>query len=177
MSDKLNYKFIISLDPSGAYEEGKGTTGWCVFNASDNKIYNAGAIFATNHATRFGYYDAHIALLRKWYKRYGDSMCVVIEDYRLYKNKASKHINSRMETCKLIGVLQYFCEAMQIPMYLQLASLVKTRWANNILQHKGYIITYKRKYMLPDKKTEVNKHTLDSIRHAVHFANFRNKEE
>lgn len=174
MSNQLRHKFIVSLDPSGAYEEGKGTTGWCVFNAADNKIYNAGALYAINYPTWFGYYDAHIAFLRKWHERYGDQMCVVIEDYRVYANKAKYHVHSRMETCKLIGIIQYFCEANHIPFYLQLAILVKNRWSNKILLHKEYIVTYKNKLMLPDKKTPVNKHTLDSIRHAVHFATFEN---
>ena len=172
----MKYKFILALDPSGAYFEGKGTTGWCVYNCDMNCISIAGCIEAKRYATRLGYWDSHIALLQKFIKRYKNQLHIVIEDYRLYASKADSQINSRMETCKLIGILQYFCEANQIPFTMQLAAEVKTRWSDQILLHKKLIVHTKRKYTLPDKKTEVNKHACDAIRHAVHYATFKNKE-
>ena len=172
----MKHKFILALDPSGAYYEGKGTTGWCIYNCDMNSISLAGAIEARRYDTRLGYWDSHLALLRKFIERYKNQLHIVIEDYRLYASKADSQINSRMETCKLIGILQYFCEANQIPYTMQLAAEVKTRWADSVLLHKKLIVHTKRKYTLPDKKTEINKHACDAIRHAVHYATFKNKE-
>jgi hypothetical protein len=172
----MKSKFILALDPSGAYYEGKGTTGWCVYNCDMSCISLAGFIEAKHYDTRLGYWDKHLALLRKFVERYKNQLHIVIEDYRLYASKASNQINSSMETCKLIGILQYFCEANQIPYTMQLASEVKTRWTDAILFHKNLIVHTKRKCTLPDKKTEVNKHARDAIRHAVHYATFKNKE-
>ena len=32
------YKYIIAIDPSGNFEEGKGTTGCCLFSAEQKQI-------------------------------------------------------------------------------------------------------------------------------------------
>lgn len=177
MSNHIKYDFIVALDPSGAYDEGKGTTGWAVFNALDNKIYNAGHICAVSHDTRFGYYDAHVCLLRKFHQRYENRMCVVMEDYRLYASRATTHIHSRMETCHLIGVLEYFCEANNIPIYFQGATLVKHRWTNEILKYKGLLKVHKQKLIIPNTSIYVDRHMIDAVRHAIHFATFSNKGE
>lgn len=172
----MKHKFILALDPSGAYFEGKGTTGWCVYNCDMNCISLAGFLEAKRYETRLGYWDAHLNLLQKYYKRYGDKLHIVIEDYRLYANRADSQINSRMETCKLIGILQYYCELHDISYNMQLAVEVKNRWTNEILLHKRLIVQSGKKLALPDKKTEINKHACDAIRHAVHYASFKNKE-
>lgn len=172
----MQYKFILALDPSGSYFEGKGTTGWCVYNADINCISLAGFIEARRFNTRLGYWDSHLALLQKYHERYKDNLHIVIEDYRLYASRADSQINSCMETCKLIGILQYYCEANNISYNMQLAAAVKTRWTDEILLHKGLIVHKNKKYTLPDRKTIVNKHACDAIRHAVHYATFKNKE-
>ena len=173
----MKHKFILALDPSGSYFEGKGTTGWCVYNAEMQCISLAGSIEARRHNTRLGYWDSHLALIKKFCERYKANLHIVMEDYRLYASRADSQINSHMETCKLLGILQYYCEANCISYNMQLASEVKTRWADEILFHKGLIVHTKRQYTLPDKKTVINKHACDAIRHAVHYATFKNKED
>lgn len=172
----MNYKFILALDPSGNYTEGKGTTGWCVFNALDDKVIKAGSISASDFTTKECYWQAHLDLISKMQKQYKSNLIVVIEDYLLYASKAKDQINSRMETPKLIGIVQLFCYGKGIPYWMQNASEVKLRWENKILHYKGYIIEYKRGYAIPQTKDKIDRHCLDSIRHAVHYANFKNKE-
>ena len=75
-----------------------------------------------------------------------------------------------METSKLIGILQHWCYTHGIPYYMQPAGLVKKRWADDILVHKGYLKKKGNRY-------EVCEHTRDSMRHALHFANFRNGDD
>lgn len=173
----MNYKFILGLDPSGNFYEGKGTTGWCIFNTTDNKVIKAGSISAKDFMTQEDYWYAHMDLITNTHKKYKKQLVVVMEDYLLYASKAKEQINSRMETPKLIGIMQLHCYSNNIPYWMQRATDVKTRWANNILHYKGYIKEYKKGYVIPDTKDKIDRHCLDSIRHAVHYATFKNKEE
>ena len=34
----MNSRYVLALDPSGAYKEGKGTTGWCLFDNETKQI-------------------------------------------------------------------------------------------------------------------------------------------
>ena len=122
------------------------------------------------------YWDAHLTLLDLVLAGYSKTG-VVIEDYLLYGSKAANQINSRMETPKLIGVLQYALYQRDQPCHMQPASEVKNRWTNSVLVHKGIIVpTKKGAYSLPDCEVlAISKHALDAIRHAVHYASFKNK--
>ena len=173
----MKYKFIIGIDPSGAYWEGKGTTGYSVFHAPDNRFIELGTIQASGFECAEAYWDKHIQLLEQLIfsergKRKGkpNKTIVVIEDYLLYANKAEKQINSRMETSKLIGIIQHWCYINDIPYSMQTAALVKQRWTDEILHHKGYLKMKGQRY-------EVCEHTRDSMRHTVHFATFRNGDD
>lgn len=172
----MQYKFILALDPSGNFTEGKGTTGWCIFNTSDDKVIKAGSISAKDFTTKEGYWNEHLSLITKTKKNYNKNLIIVMEDYFLYASKAQDQINSRMETPKLIGIIQLHCYAQGIPVFMQKASEVKNRWTNNILHHKEYINEHKRGYVIPNSKEQIDRHCLDSIRHAVHYATFKNKE-
>lgn len=173
----MKYKFIIAIDPSGAYWEGKGTTGYSVFHAPDNRFIELGTIQARGQVCAEAYWDKHLQLLnslifsaRGQRKNKASKTIVVIEDYFLYAEKAESQINSHMETSKLIGILQHWCYKHNIPYYMQTAGTVKKRWADDILAHKGYLKKKGNRY-------EVCEHTRDSMRHALHFANFRNGDD
>ena len=169
----MKYNFILALDPSGSYHEGKGTTGYCIFNPPHNFI-ELGTISARTYPCMEAYWDAHIKLIanfnEKKHGKHKGNFIVVIEDYFLYANKAQSQTNSRMETSKLIGLIQHYCYKHDIPYYMQAAALVKTRWSDEILEYKGYIKKDGARYSQCE-------HTRDAIRHAVHYANFRNKGE
>jgi len=136
-----HYKYILALDPSGSFYEGKGTTGWCLFNADLNKIVYCGSIYAKQYSTMESYWQSVLNLLEQFYS---SDTILVCEDYLLYANKLQDQINSRMETPKLIGCIQLYCYQHNFPYYMQTASEVKKRWANKILEHKGYLIASKR---------------------------------
>ena len=168
---------VLAIDPSGSYFEGKGTTGWCVFNALDDKVIIAGHICASSYDTKEMYWNAHLQLLDKYIDRYNDECIIVMEEYLLYANRAQDQINSKFETPKVIGIMQHHLFTKNIPYVMQLARTVKDRWSNEILHHKGYIKIKGKHYIVPETEDVIDRHCLDSIRHAVHFATFKNKEE
>lgn len=157
---------ILSYDPSGAFLEGSGTTGYCLCDYNEKTqniaIRGVGEIAAASYKTQQEYWDAHIALL---------DLCkpdqLVIEDFLLYAHKAKQQIGSKMETPQLIGVIKYECIKRNIPLTLQRAVDVKKRWTNEILVHKG-ILTYEKKHYMINGNL-ISRHIIDSIRHVLHF--------
>lgn len=175
MTNLKNYKRILAIDPSGSYHEGNGTTGWCLLNTENNEIIDHGNIDAENFKCMEAYWDEHIKLI---YDLTDEDTIVIIEDYILYATKLDSQINSRMETPKLIGILQHYCWLEHKPYYMQLASEVKSRWTNEILIYKKIIYAKGNKhYTDPYFKRHINRHCIDAIRHAIHYNSFRNKKE
>lgn len=171
----MRSEVILALDPSGAYHEGKGTTGYCVMTKC-NTILEAGTISAACFESMEAYWAEHLYLLEHVANN-TESLMVVIEDYLLYESRALSQTNSRMETPKLIGVLQYNCWAEEQPYCMQTAGEVKARWADHILVHKGILELRQGKYYVPHETEALSGHTRDAIRHAVHYNTFRNKGE
>ena len=171
----MKYKYIIGIDPSGAFYEGKGTTGYSIYFAPENKFNEVGVIKASGHICAESYWHKHLAFLEAFLysargrrKNRSDNVILVIEDYLLYANKAESQIYSRMETSKLIGIIQHWCWTHDIPYCMQPAAHVKQRWADPILEHKGFIKKKNGRY-------DVCEHTRDSMRHAIHYATFKNE--
>lgn len=172
------YSYILAIDPSGSFNEGNGTTGWCWYDCINQAVVKAGVLRATDYPKDVQYWAAHKRLFES-YAAYnpmllGDTM-VVIEDYFLYANKAEAQINSHMETCQLIGMLKVYCAERGLPVRMQAAVDVKDRWSNDILKHKGVIVKNGRHYKLPANTNTLCGHEIDAIRHAVHTATFYNK--
>ena len=170
------YRYILALDPSGSFYEGKGTTGWCLFDTKKNEFLICGSVYAKHYSTMEDYWNAVIAVIKKA-SEYRD-VIVVCEDYLLYAHKLQDQINSRMETPKLIGCIQLYCFNQNIPYYMQTAAEVKKRWADHILEYKGYTKTVDRRgKILPTSGdySTYSHHSLDAIRHAIHYATFKNK--
>ena len=111
-----NARYILSLDPSGSYQEGLGTTGWCLVDQQTNKIVKFGTIYAGNFTCQFQYWDAHIKLIDSLTGYHPD---IIIEDYLLYGDRASSQINSRLETPQLIGIIKYECYKRGLYIYKQ----------------------------------------------------------
>ena len=174
-----NYKkqFIIAIDPSGNWYEGKGITGWCVYHAADDKIIRTGNIYAEVFPSQDEYWEAHLQLLEKLFEKYGlEKTVVVLEDYLLYSNRALAQTNSRMETSQLLGILKHYCWQHNADYAIQPAGEVKTRWQNKILTHKKYIRKDGAGFRILGQSKVLTKHCLDAIRHAVHYGTFKNKE-
>lgn len=178
MVSKKHYRYTIGLDPSGAFKEGKGTTGWCVLDNKTNTVLQVGTISAKQYETYHAYWDAHIQLLRNLTKQYGFSIVLSMEDYVLYKSHALAQVNSQLETVQLIGIIKHHCFSYALDYFIRPAVAVKTRWADNILVHKGIIVKLNKHYIVPANPTKILcDHERDAIRHAVHFSTFENKEE
>ena len=166
----MNSRYVLGLDPSGAYKEGKGTTGWCLFDNETKQIAKFGVIKAENYSCQFHYWDAHISLIDSLS---GYNPDVVIEDYLLYNNRAEAQTNSRLETPQLLGIIKYETWKRGLFIYIQTAMQVKTRWSNYILESKGYIEKRNKSYYIKD--TLLVDHIIDSIRHAVHYSTYTSK--
>lgn len=170
------YRYLLAFDPSGSFYEGKGTTGYCVLDTKTNKFIVCGSLFAKDYRCAEEYWNAVIEVIRYYRNRYNKQLMLVCEDYLLYASKLQDQINSRMETCKLIGAIQLFCYKRNIPYYMQTASEVKKRWANSILIYKHYIKAHRNSFVPTSGSIETyTHHTLDAIRHAVHYATFKNR--
>lgn len=173
---------ILAIDPSGNFNEGKGISGWSLIYEENGKIVKFGAIDASTCLSAEEHWHNHVDLIDNLYKEFPD-LVIVIEDFILYASKASSQINSRFETVKLIGIIQYHCSVKEIPMHFQTAVSVKRRWKNHLLVKKGFIET--KEYKKGDKTYEmtyingykVNDHVIDSVRHGVHFYYFQSKKE
>jgi len=168
----MNYK-ILSLDPSGAYEEGKGTTGYSIWTFNpDNCAYSlleSGNIRAYNYNSQYEYFNAHIKLLEEV-----NPNILIMEDYLLYAHKANQQIGSKMETPQLIGLLKYECTTRNIEIVIQAAHEVKRRWTDKILAYKGIIKKSGNVFRDYNNKV-VSRHSKDSIRHAMHYITKRSK--
>lgn len=173
-------RYILGIDPSGNFDEGKGTTGWVLLDSKTGKVCKFGYISASKFATQYAYWNAHIALLESLI---GYHYEVIIEDYQLYANRATDQINSKLETPRLIGIIEYECWMRSIPLYKELAAAVKTRWSENILEHKGYLKRkgLSNKWCISQKDgkvlTEVPDHVRDALKHAVHRYTFRKDDD
>lgn len=158
---------ILAIDPSGSFDEGKGTTGWSLF--IDDKLISCGQVLAKLFDNKLQYWNAIINLIKKFAPDH-----LVVEDFILYSNKASSQINSRFETSKLIGIIEYEMFYSGIPMTLQRAVEVKTRWTDDILVNKHIIDRSNNRYYACG--VMVSDHIRDSIRHGVHFIKYKKEK-
>ena len=62
----MKYKYIIALDPSGNFEEGKGTTGCCLFSAEKKDIISTWNIRASKYKSKEEYWNAHLHYLKQF---------------------------------------------------------------------------------------------------------------
>lgn len=176
--ENKHYGYILALDPSGNFEEGKGCTGW-ILTDGFGKVLRAGKIDAIEYAYTEEFWAAHVDLLESTIEKYKDHLIVVIEDFVLYPHKAAPQSFSRMETARLLGILQITCYNNYQPYVFQKAIEAKARWDNDILI-KQRLMKYGgrgRGFLIPDTKgcwITINKHMLDAYRHALHYATFKN---
>ena len=165
-------RVVLGIDPSGAFHEGKGTTGWCLINQDSKEIMDVGSISAKDYPTDMQYFAANVDLLHFFKKRYMAELSIVIEDYVLYAAQAQSQTNSHMETSQLIGVLKYQAFLLDIPIKTQLANQVVQRWSDQVLAAKGILVDGRFAGISFAPCTHEN----DAYRHALHFATFKGAE-
>lgn len=176
--EQLISRYVLAFDPSGEYTRGKGTTGWCIMDCLTSTVLQIGAISASEYPEKYAYWDAHIQLIRQMYKQYGGKLAISIEDYILYKQRTEAQINSNFETCRIVGIIEYYCYTNMIRCNLRLAVAAKTRWTNDILVHKGIIKPCLSGYIVKCANDHLLvTHELDAIRHAMHYTAFENLTE
>lgn len=163
----MTARYVLAIDPSGSFQEGKGQTGWVLFDNETKKICKFGVIKALNYQNQFRFWDAHIELIDGLTGFHPD---IVMEDYLLYADRSRQQINSRLETPQLIGIIKYEAYKRGIYVTTQTAQMVKTRWSDGILEHKGYITKTNVGYCI--KETRVVDHIRDALRHALHFSTY-----
>jgi hypothetical protein len=155
---------VISFDPSGNWgKEGMGTTGIAILEDGEPKELLE--IKASDFDSEVEYWNQHVYMIN-----YLGANYVCCEGYKLYNHKgkaASMQANSELQTSQLIGVIKYHCFDRNIPLTIQFASEVKTRWSDKVLQNLGYL----------DEKNRfngqaTNPHKKDALRHALHFVRY-----
>ena len=168
------YNYILAFDPSGSFKEGKGTTGWVLMD-KDERLLERGFIPATDYRCPEAYWNNHIVVLEKYHNRYKGQLIVVIEDYVLYRDRSMSQTNSQMETCRLLGVLLWKCWQLKQPYTLQLASIVKHRWSDELLLREGILHYEGRNLIHTQSHLSLGLiHSRDAFRHALHYAVCRN---
>lgn len=158
---------LIAIDPSGNYKEGFGTSGFAYFH--EDELRRLEEIKAQNYASPESYWNAHVSLLECI-----RPSVIVMEGYKLYNHKgqaASKQANSELETPQLIGLIKWWCYRKQIPLHIQWASEVKTRWSDEILVRVGVL-----EKGLKFKGKRTNAHKRDAIRHGLHYWRYKRKQ-
>jgi hypothetical protein len=149
----------LAFDPSGNYNEGKGTTGYSL-SLDEHLPHKLGDIRADEYSSRQAYWFAHKELIEK---QFPDE--VVIESYRLFGHKSKEQIGSSLETPQLIGYLEMVCYELNIPVFLQDPS-TKQRHADDILVKTGVIERKGNKHYYKGELT--NLHQRDALRHDLY---------
>jgi hypothetical protein len=158
---------IMSIDVSGNFKEGRGTSGIC--NMIDGEVRSLIDIGAKDYNSAEEYWKAHRDFIEYMFPDY-----VVMEGFRLYGTKANEQINSEFETPQLIGIIKMVCYDLKIPLTIQFASEVKTRWSEDVLVAKGILELKNGLYLWNGQRT--NAHKRDALRHALHFSRYKLKE-
>ena len=170
------FKYILAIDPSGNYMEGKGITGWVLIDEHE-KLLDSGLIKAKNYTRPEEFWNGHINLIKHFSEKYGTEMIVVIEDYILYLEKSRSQANSKMETCRLLGIMQWYCWSINQPHKFQRATEVKHRWADDVLLREGTIFKEGKYYTHASGASMSVIHKRDALRHAIHYAVCRNEKD
>lgn len=156
---------VLSLDPSGNYHEGKGTTGYAV---RLEKSVRLGDIRAIEYSSREAYWFAHRELVEKHLPD-----VLVIESYRLFGHKSKQQIGSSLETPMLIGYLLGVAHELNIQVVIQDPS-TKSRFSDDILLKLGIIEKRGNKYYFKGEVT--NLHQRDALRHDLYYYKFGRKK-
>lgn len=151
---------LLSFDPSGNYDEGKGTTGYGI-STDGHMPHKLGDIAAGSFESKHAYWFAHRELIEKVFPD-----IIVIESYRLFGHKAKEQTGSSLETPQLIGYMEMVAYEFKIPVVFQDPS-TKSRHTDDILIKSGVIEKRGNKYFYKGELT--NLHKRDALRHALYY--------
>ena len=175
-SNGYKKRYVIGIDPSGNFNEGKGTTGFAVYDRIHNCICGTSYVSAKDYKQQVAYWNAVLREIDRLSEEYDNTHILAVEDYLLYGSKAKSQINSKLETPQLIGAIKVMCQ--EYDLYFRSASAAKTRWTDKILLDKNYL-QYSRAigyyYIRDGEAHQVIVHCRDAIRHAIHCGKFEVK--
>jgi len=83
----------------------------------------------------------------------------VVEEYRIYPNRAKQHIGHDLFTPRIIGAVEAFAHIKNVPVHFQPASLGKSHFTDTRLKHLGLF-------------RKGHRHANDAIRHVAHWLIF-----
>lgn len=159
---------ILAIDPSGNFVEGKGKTGWAMW---ENNHYTFGTLDAKDFETRMDYWYA-VAMIIALEKP--DTL--VIEDYRLYNTAsmgAATQSFSLLETPRLLGVLEQVAYANQIKEILWPMSSSTKAYSDDKLLKLGILTKPKNRYIFEGQK--LNDHERSALRHLLRVIDLKTK--
>lgn len=162
------YKYIMSIDPGG-----DGCSGFCFVDNEFKKI-DLSEIRRNNYNTDEEYWKMHIDRIRKYNIACKGRLIVVIEDFLFNPKRANQFAGSRMETSKLIGIIQLYCFISKIPIQLVKPLDHLSRFKDDVLCKLGIIVKTSRGFDTTDGITLSN-HTKDALRIAVFYNKIYNK--
>lgn len=151
---------FIALDPSGNFHEGKGKTGWAVFE--NKELISFGAVNSKEYETQEEYWSAVTKLTVGF-------TLIVCESYKLQPTKSMAQSWSTLETPQLIGVIRMFAYNQGSKVIFQDPSS-KIRFSDDILVKNGFLEKKNALYLCHGVKT--NDHMRDAIRHGLFFIKF-----
>lgn len=172
-------RYVIGVDPSGNFYEGKGTTGIAIYDIKTDRVIRVGYVSAKTAVSQVDYWEMVIESLEDLLYTYNPKKCALaVEDYLLYANTAKAQINSTFETPQLIGVIKFHFNGV-CPVLFRNANTAKTRWTDDILVRKKYLLVDKKLgyYIINEDGvvTQVIEHSRDAIRHAIYCGKFEIK--
>lgn len=154
---------VLSFDPSGNYNEGKGTSGYAI--SVDNSLpFMLGDIKSEGFSSRQAYWYDHSNLIKVT-----NPDVVVIESYKLFGHKSKQQIGSILETPQMIGYLEMVCWELNIPVIYQDPS-TKLRHTDEILTKLEILTKHGNKHYYKGEST--NLHMRDALRHNIYFVKY-----
>ena len=168
-------KYVIGVDPSGNFTEGKGTTGIAVYDIENDKIDFITDVFAGDFNSREEYFAENWKTLYELFGEYTylGKTVISIEDYVLYAGDRQRaQTNSHMETPMLLGYLLQMFWNKGITYTIRTASQAKPRWTEDVLVAKGYIYQKGNKYTHPKWVGGLKTHHRDAMKHALQCGKF-----
>lgn len=169
----MKYKYILGIDPSG-----NGTSGFCLLEVSPIKtrIINLSEVCLNSFNDLVAYWNAHLEKIKLFDRACKGKLVIAVEDFLLNPKKAKQLAGSRMETSKLIGIIQlYCCTALEIPVIMIKPMDHLSRFTDSVLCDLEIINKTKRGYNTPDG-ISLSNHTKDALRIAVFYNKLFNIE-
>jgi Holliday junction resolvasome RuvABC endonuclease subunit len=172
---------VLAFDPSGSFNHGSGTTGWCVVEVETNHIVGLGNIKAKDFKTREEYFKKHKDIMKQYIYD-----ILVIENFILYESTASSLLNQELETSELIGFICGVANERNKKVVRQNAQAVKSVLKKNSIllsvanQKENQIELRSNKLDRVQwyfDKVRISNHIVDSLRHAFYYINQEKKND